>query len=53
MWSGALGGILLVDAVLCPVTGHHTIGAWWGVEFVLFSALLAATWMAALALRRD
>jgi hypothetical protein len=52
VWAGVLGGIVLVDVVLCPVTGHHTIGLWWGVEFALVSAMIAATHLAALSLRR-
>jgi len=34
-------GVLGVMAIGCPASGHHAIGAWWGVQMVGVAALLA------------
>ncbi|MGH9179065.1 MAG: hypothetical protein ACRD0N_10995 [Acidimicrobiales bacterium] len=44
MASVAAGGLALVGTVMCPVSGHHTgVGAWWGVQMVGFTGLVAAS----------
>jgi hypothetical protein len=42
-------GMLLLSTVLCPVSGHHAIGAWWAVQLGCGLGLVAAS---ALGLRR-
>lgn len=39
--SLAGAGVLAVMAIACPASGHHAIGAWWGVQMVGVAALLA------------
>ena len=39
--SLAGAGVLGVMAIACPASGHHAIGAWWGVQMVGVAALLA------------
>jgi hypothetical protein len=41
--SLAGAGVLLVMAVACPVSGHHVIGAWWGVQMVAVGSLIAVS----------
>jgi hypothetical protein len=39
--AGVVTGILaLAFTVMCPVTGHHTFGAWWFGEMALTLAML-------------
>jgi hypothetical protein len=38
--SLAGAGVLAVMAIACPASGHHAVGAWWGVQMVGVSALL-------------
>jgi hypothetical protein len=42
-------GMLMLSTVLCPVSGHHTIGSWWVVQLGCGLGLAAAS---ALGLRR-
>jgi hypothetical protein len=42
-------GMLMVSTVMCPVSGHHTIGAWWVVQLGCGLGLVAAS---AVGLRR-
>ena len=42
-------GMLMLSTVLCPVSGHHTIGAWWVVQLGCGLGLAAAS---AMGLRR-
>jgi hypothetical protein len=42
-------GMLMLSTVLCPVSGHHTIGAWWVIQLGCGLGLVAAS---ALGLRR-
>ena len=39
--SLAGAAVLTVMAIACPASGHHAIGAWWGVQMVGVAALLA------------
>jgi peptidoglycan/LPS O-acetylase OafA/YrhL len=39
--SLAGAAVLGVMAIACPASGHHAIGAWWGVQMVGVAALLA------------
>lgn len=42
--SVAAGGLALVATVMCPVSGHHpAVGAWWYVQMVGFTGLVAAS----------
>lgn len=46
MASMAAAGLALVGTVMCPVSGHHAgVGAWWGVQMVGFTGLMAASLM--------
>ncbi len=38
--SLAGAGVLAVMAIACPASGHHAIGAWWGVQMVAVASLL-------------
>jgi hypothetical protein len=38
--SLAAAGVLAVMAIACPASGHHAIGAWWGVQMVGVVSLL-------------
>ena len=37
--SAVAGGVALFGAVMCPVSGHHAVGAWWFVQMAGFAAL--------------
>ncbi|MGI8683655.1 MAG: hypothetical protein ACR2MO_00870 [Acidimicrobiales bacterium] len=38
------GGLVLLDTVLCPVSGHHeSVGAWWFLGMAGFSGLVLAS----------
>jgi hypothetical protein len=52
-WAGFLGGVVAFEVVMCPVTGHHTVGAWWGIELALVVAMLVTTGLALRSLRRS
>ena len=42
--AAAAGGLALVAAVMCPVSGHHGgVGAWWFLQMGGFTALVAAS----------
>ena len=41
--SAVAGGLALFGAVMCPVSGHHAIGAWWFVQMAGFAALAAVS----------
>ncbi len=41
--SAIAGGLALFGAVMCPVSGHHAIGAWWFVQMAGFAALGAVS----------
>ena len=44
MASVGAGGLALVGTVMCPVSGHHAgVGAWWGVQMLGFTGLIAAS----------
>ncbi|MEA2829089.1 MAG: hypothetical protein QOG43_3528 [Actinomycetota bacterium] len=38
--SLAGAGVLAVMAIACPASGHHAMGAWWGVQMVGVVSLL-------------
>jgi peptidoglycan/LPS O-acetylase OafA/YrhL len=42
-------GILVLSTVMCPASGHHALGAWWGVQLGCGLGLAA---MSTLGLRR-
>ncbi|MDP8975010.1 MAG: hypothetical protein M3N28_01305 [Actinomycetota bacterium] len=37
--SAVAGGVALFGAVMCPLSGHHAVGAWWFVQMGGFAAL--------------
>lgn len=37
--SAVAGGVALFGSVMCPVSGHHSVGAWWFVQMAGFAAL--------------
>lgn len=37
----ATGGVLMTMSIACPVTGHHTFGAWWVGELAIVTGLTA------------
>lgn len=37
--TAATGAVMLVTALACPATGHHTFGAWWFGELAIVSGL--------------
>ncbi|HZM30049.1 MAG TPA: hypothetical protein VFB77_06135 [Acidimicrobiales bacterium] len=42
--AGSVTGVLfLVDTVACPVTGHHSYGAWWFAQMAVVVAMLAVS----------
>ncbi|MGH9281649.1 MAG: hypothetical protein ACRD0S_01795, partial [Acidimicrobiales bacterium] len=42
--SVGAGGLALVGTVMCPVSDHHAgIGAWWFVQMIGFTGLIAAS----------
>ncbi len=41
--SAIAGGIALLGAVMCPASGHHSVGAWWFVQMAGFAALGAVS----------
>jgi hypothetical protein len=41
--SLAATGILAVDLVVCPLTGHHSFGAWWLAQAASVGALAAVS----------
>jgi hypothetical protein len=41
--SAFAGGVALFGAVMCPVSGHHAVGAWWFVQMAGFAALGAVS----------
>jgi peptidoglycan/LPS O-acetylase OafA/YrhL len=46
MASMAAAGLALIGTVMCPVSGHHPgVGAWWGVQMIGFTGLMAASLM--------
>lgn len=48
--SGALSMLVVGQVVACPITGHHTLGAWWAVQASIAAGLVALSlvgWQAA------
>ena len=41
--SAVAAGVALFGAVMCPVSGHHAVGAWWFAQMAGFMALGAAS----------
>ena len=41
--SAGAAGLALAASVMCPVSGHHAIGAWWFVQMAGFAALAAVS----------
>lgn len=41
--SLAAAGMLVLSTILCPVSGHHAIGAWWAVQLGCGLGLVAAS----------
>lgn len=39
--AAATGGVLMTMSIACPVTGHHTFGAWWVGELAIVTGLTA------------
>jgi hypothetical protein len=37
------GVLALVDTVACPVSGHHSYGAWWFAQMAVVVAMLAVS----------
>jgi hypothetical protein len=47
--SGALAMLVVGQVVACPITGHHTLGAWWAVQAGIAAGLVVlslAGWQA-------
>jgi hypothetical protein len=36
----ALGGVMLLDSLACPLSGHHQFGLWVAADMALFTAML-------------
>jgi hypothetical protein len=41
--STIAAGLLVFEAVACPLTGHHALGAWWPIHIGAFGALLGGS----------
>ncbi len=41
--SAVAAGVALFGAVMCPVSGHHGVGAWWFAQMAGFMALGAVS----------
>lgn len=39
--GAATGGLMFLVSVACPVSGHHTFGAWWLGELAIVAGLTA------------
>lgn len=46
-WSATAGGAyVLALAIACPATGHHQVGAWWGIQLATAVGMTAAGYLA-------
>jgi hypothetical protein len=48
--SGALAILVVGQVVACPITGHHALGLWWGVQASIAAGLVGlslAGWQSA------
>ena len=41
--SVGAGGLALLGSAMCPVSGHHAVGAWWYLQMAGFTGLVAAS----------